>query len=144
MNMLVLDTVNKSIEVLMAAAPATTQPDFTSHYADSTASAFTEGSNDGTLNGVTAVTLVAAPAASTRRIVREMVIYNADTVAVNLTVRLKNGASYRVIWKGTLGVGESWQFSNTDAGGASLDTITLQGADIVAAATTDVGAATGY
>jgi hypothetical protein len=112
MNILVLDTVNKSIEALLEAAPAATQPDFTSHFADATALTFIEASNDGKLNGTTAVTIVAAPAVDTRRIVREIVIYNSDTAVVTLIVRLKNGANNRIIYKHTLAVGTSWIFSD--------------------------------
>jgi hypothetical protein len=117
MNILVLNTVNKSIQAFLATAPATTQPDFTSHYADATATDFTEASHDGVLNSTTPVTIVAAPATSTRRVVREITIYNADTAPITLTVRLNNSSNYRIIVKKTLAVGESWKFSDGSGGG---------------------------
>lgn len=66
--------------------------------------AFTEGGNDGTLNGANEVTIVAAPAAATRRLVRTISISNVDTAAVTVEVRLKETANLRVIWEGTLDV----------------------------------------
>jgi len=66
--------------------------------------AFIEGGNDGTLNGVNEVTIVAAPAAATRRLVKTISISNVDTAAVVVEVRLKETANLRVIWEGTLDV----------------------------------------
>lgn len=80
---------------------------------------FTEGSNDGAMNGTTPVTLVAAPAASTRRIVKWFQISNRDTAAVTLTVRFLNGASTRVLVSAmTLAVGDTLVWND----GLVLDT----------------------
>lgn len=108
MNILVLDATNKSITAVLAGAPATTNPDFTAHYADTDGASFTEAANDGALNGATPVTVVASPAASTRRIIRAISIQNRDTASVVLTVRYISGANTRQIWKGTLAVGDMW------------------------------------
>src|SRR5262245_39278404 len=60
---IILDATNRSLEVLLAAAPATSQPEFFASYADLDPSAVTlaAASNAGTASGTTAVTLVAAP-----------------------------------------------------------------------------------
>ena len=58
MNTLILDATTKSITAVMSGAAATTNPDFTAAYADSTDTTFTQGANDGVLNGATAVTIV--------------------------------------------------------------------------------------
>jgi len=105
--LLVLDATNKSITAVMSGAPATTQPDFVTTYADSTSSAFTEAPNDGTLNGTTPVTIVASPAASTRRVVKDIVIFNRDTAAVTIDINFVNGVDSRRIWHGTLQANES-------------------------------------
>jgi hypothetical protein len=68
--------------------------------------AFTPGSNDGTLNGSTEVTLVAAPGSSIQRMVKEINIQNRDTAVVTLTVRYKSAGGTRQIWSGTLQVGD--------------------------------------
>lgn len=69
--------------------------------------AFTEGSNDGALNGTTAVTIVAAPAASTRRLVKTITIHNCDTAEVTVTLQFVNDASIRKLGKFTVGVDET-------------------------------------
>ena len=106
--MLVLDTTSKSITIVMSGAAATTNPSFTAAYADNNGTTFTEGANDGVLNGTTAVTAVAAPAASTRRIINTITVENNDTAAVTITVVYLNTASTRVIVKVTLQVGDTW------------------------------------
>ena len=106
--MLVLDATTKSIVVAMSGAAATTNPDFTAAYADNNGTTFTEGANDGTLNGTTSVTLIAAPAASTRRTIKTITIENKDTAAVTLTISYNNNSTLRTIVKVTLQVGDTW------------------------------------
>lgn len=69
---------------------------------------FIEASLDGSLNGVTPVTIVAAPAASTRRIVRNIIITNRDVGSVVLTVNYKSNGIDRRVWSGTLSSGDMW------------------------------------
>lgn len=68
------------------------------------------GGDDGTLNGTTEVTLVAAPGASTQRIVAPMgiSIQNRDTAVVTVEVRKVSGGGTRRIWRGDLDVGDTW------------------------------------
>ena len=109
--LIVLNSVGKSIVAYLSSAVAANQPDFTSHYADSTATAFTEGGADGVLSSTTPVTLVSAPAASTTRIIKDISVYNADTASVELILALVNGASTRIIAKKTLTSGETFVLS---------------------------------
>ncbi len=113
MGILVLDATTKSIVVAMSGPAATTNPDFTAAYGDSTGALFTEGANDGALNGTTQVTLVPAPGASTRRIVKGITIENRDTAAVTVTVSYDNNGTLRTIAKVTLSVGDTWTTDGT-------------------------------
>ena len=106
--MIVLDTTSKSITVVMSGAAATTNPSYTTSYADNNGTSFTEGASDGVLSGTTPVTVVSAPASSTRRIVNTITIENNDTASVTLTIGYVNGASTRVLAKVTLQVGDTW------------------------------------
>lgn len=70
--------------------------------------AFTEGSENGALNGNTPVTIVSAPGAATRRILRCINIANRDTAAVVLTMTLVDGVSSRLLISSmTLDVGDT-------------------------------------
>jgi len=113
MALLVLDATTKSIVCAMSGAAATTNPDFTAAWADNSVTAFTEGSTDGALNGTSSVTLVAAPAASTRRAIKTITIQNRDTAAVTVTVSYNNNGTLRTIAKVTLQVGDTWTTDGT-------------------------------
>jgi len=116
--MLVLDTTTKSITVAMSGAPATTNPDFVTAYSDDNGTTFVEGSSDGALNGTSQVTLVSAPAASTRRLIKSIFIENRDTASVTLTVTLNSNGTLRNIAKVTLAVGDTWSTDGvTDTNG---------------------------
>lgn len=106
--MIVLDTTSKSITVVMSGAAATTNPSYTTAYADNNGTSFTEGASDGVLSGTTPVTVVSAPASSTRRIVNTITVENNDTASVTLTIGYVNGANTRVLAKVTLQVGDTW------------------------------------
>jgi hypothetical protein len=124
MGILVLDATTKSIVVVMSGAAATTNPDFTAAWADDTGSAFTEGASDGVLNGTSSVTLVAAPASSTRRVIKNITIENRDTAAVTLTISYDNNGTLRTIAKVTLNVGDTWTTDGTfDTNGSFKQTL---------------------
>jgi hypothetical protein len=105
--MIILDSTSKSLVAVLAGAVAANQPIFTVGFANTDGTAFTETSADGTLNSTTEVELVAAPAASNRRIIKWVTIYNADTAAITVSVSLKNGANVRIIRKKILAAGDS-------------------------------------
>jgi hypothetical protein len=122
---LVLDGTTKTIQAVMSGAAATSNPDFTVAYADSTSSSLTEGSNDGALNGTTAVTLVSAPSASTRRVVKWLTIQNKDTAAVTVTVTFNNstGPTTRQIAKVTLQPNDTWTTDGTFDSSGNMKTV---------------------
>lgn len=96
--MIILDTTTKKLQVLMGGAASTTNPDYVVSYADITTTAFTPGNSNGTLNGSTAVDVVAAPAASTYRQIKTLSILNVDTSTQTITVRYNdNGTSRKII-----------------------------------------------
>lgn len=92
---MILDATTKSLEIKLGGAITTNQLPFVCDWSDVTASGFTPGHSDGATNGATAVTMVAAPAASTQRIVKHVNIYNKDTVAATVTVQYNNNATLR-------------------------------------------------
>lgn len=57
--------------------------------------------NEGNMNGTTAVTLLAAPAANKQRVVpaKGVSFYNADTVSHDFTVQKNKGGTVTIVWK---------------------------------------------
>jgi hypothetical protein len=113
MAILILDSTTKSIKAVMSGAAATTNPDFTAAWADNDGTTFVEGASDGALNGTSSATLVAAPASSTRRVIKSITIENKDTAPVTVTISYDNNGTLRVIAKVTLQVGDTWTTDGT-------------------------------
>lgn len=136
---MILDATDKSIKVILSEAHTTTACDIAAAWEDITTTTFTPGATDTTSNGVTAVIAVAAPAASTQRRVKEMTIYNADTVSHVVTVRYVNGASTRLLTKQTISPGQTLQY-DTGYGWTVVSTPSLSLlATIASSGTTDLG-----
>lgn len=70
--------------------------------------AFVTGSHQGALNGTAEVTLVPAPGAGTRRLVRTVVVHVRDTAPVVLTVAVAKGAGRYRLAAQTLQPGDTW------------------------------------
>lgn len=94
--MLILDS-SHSLTCTLNAAKTTTDMDFVISYADSTSTTFAEGTTDGTTNGTTEVAMLAAPGASTNRVIKYIIITNVDTATKTVTIKTKAGATYRTI-----------------------------------------------
>ena len=110
--MIILDATTKSVQVLLGAAATTTELPVTANFVDITTTTYVPTASDGITTGTTAMTLVAAPAASTQRQVKFFSIYNADTVPSTVTVRLNNNATLRILHKVTLNVGSSLLYTD--------------------------------
>jgi len=110
--MIILDATSKSLIAKLSGAVATANPEFVVSYATTDGTAFTEGSNDGVLNGTAEVTLVSAPTAGTRMIVKDLVVCNLDTDNVTLLVQVANGASRRTVYKKLLVPDETFTFES--------------------------------
>lgn len=104
---IVLDSTTKSISAF-AASVSGAAIDYITTWADSTSSTFVEGESDGQLTSSTPVTIVAAPAASTRRVIKTINLYNAGTYSETVTLTLINGANTRVIVKVNIAPGVTW------------------------------------
>ncbi len=123
--MLILDTTTKTITAVLSGAAATTNPKVVASWADDNGSSLVEGASTSTLNGATPVTIVAAPAGSTRRVIKEIYIANVDTAPVVLTVTYDNNGTPFIVEQITLAVGDTWALSalgTSLAGGNSANT----------------------
>lgn len=72
--------------------------------------AFLEIGHEGNFNGTTAVDVVTSPAASTRRLVRNIGVLNRDTVSQTVVLNKLKGASTYEIGRKTLSANEPWVY----------------------------------
>ena len=86
---------NVTLQVVLAAAPATNQLPCSASYVDQGGSG---GDSDVNTNGTAPVTLVVSPAASVERLISNVTIPNADTASVTVTVnKVVSGTPNRLV-----------------------------------------------
>lgn len=109
---MILDATTKKLQVVLAGAVTTNQLHVNATWADTQNGAtFVPGSTSLVTNGATPVDIVAAPAASTQRQVKEVTIQNTDTVAATVTVQTVDGANTRKNIVVTIQSGETLFFA---------------------------------
>lgn len=129
--MIVLDNNTRSLQVVLAGAKNTNDCPFVASYLDepvsSTSAKAAASSNPNNTNGVTAVTILAAPglAPSWRRRLLSFNLNNADLAAITVSIQYNdNGTTYN-LYKATLQTLEQLQyeegygFTCVDANGAA-------------------------
>lgn len=96
--MIVLSETTDKLEAVLAGSVTTNQLRCFASWRDRTATTFAAGRTAINTNNTTDVAIVPAPAASTQRIIDLVNIYNADTVAQTVTVKLDaDGTEYQLV-----------------------------------------------
>ena len=135
---IILDSTSETLIAVMSGAPATTQPDVSVSYANKTSTSLPGNNFLGTLNGVTEVTIMPAPAASSQNVVVEASIHNLDTAPVTVFIKIASGASRYQKLKVTIPVGYTLLYER-DKGWYVKDT---NGASVTGASVSGTGTAT--
>lgn len=121
--LIVLDTTTRKLQANLSSGNSTDVTVIVT-YADTTTTTFVEGVDPTALNGINVTDVLSAPAANTRRVVKSIMLYNADasTQTVNLYL-YDNGGSYPFATV-TLPAGASWASDDqtgVNVGGAVTD-----------------------
>lgn len=114
--MIILDTVNKLLEVSLATPVVSNQLPVVSGFVDiqqQTSSLTGTIEFDNATNDLAYVTLVPAPASLHSRMVRWLSVQNADTAPATVAIDLNNNGTRRVIWRGVLSVGDTLQYDES-------------------------------
>lgn len=107
-----LDTTSKVLEIILGGAVTTNQLEWTADYIDTqNGNTFAPANAIGVTNSATLVTMVSAPAASTQRKISALTVYNADTVAATVTIRMYDGANRRRIVSQSLAAGSTMVYT---------------------------------
>lgn len=110
---------NQKLQILLSGAVTTTELPYYVTLADRNGTSVSYPAPvHGTTNGATAVDAVAAPGGSVTRKVRGFFLWNADSAAAVVTLRVNDGGTTRVLNKFTLYPGESLQY--VEQGGFSV------------------------
>lgn len=109
---MILAATTQSLEIDLAGAITTNNLPVCVEYTDVTTSTFTPGHQDAASNGTTAVTICAAPGASTYRVIKHINVYNKDTVAATVTIQFNNNATLRELIVIALQSGQTLSWSS--------------------------------
>jgi hypothetical protein len=95
--MIILDSITKSLELILSSTVATSELPWTASFVDITTTSFSPLSSDGNSTGTSPVVIVSAPLSNTQRQIKSLSIHNQDTAVAMVTVRLNNNSSRRNI-----------------------------------------------
>lgn len=118
---MIILTSSDKIQVVLAGNTTTNHLQCSSFWRDVTTTDYTPGRSLAVTNNTTDIDLIAAPAASTQRVIDFLSVYNADTVNATVTVKIDASATDYILWKGVLGTGELLQYN--DKNGFTVMTI---------------------
>ena len=112
---MILDTTNRSLEILLGGAITTNQLPVTVDFIEFTSTLTTPTLSIARTNNITPVTILAAPTvADTQRKVNLITIANTDTAPALVTVRLNNnGTMFNYLSSFFLANGNTLQFTDT-------------------------------
>lgn len=142
--MLSLDTSTRKLQLVLAGAVSTTEAAITATYEDKRPGQRGEGlvkTQVSVSNGATDVDIVDAPASGIRREVKHLSIYNRDTAAIVVTVKIDDAATETISCKFTLATLETLFYSAVrgfyvlDANGAQKTTTGTESSSAMSAAT---------
>lgn len=110
--MIVLANTTDKVQVVLAGAVATNQCQCIACWRDITSTTYAAGRSLANTNGSTDVDLIAAPAASTQRVIDYVSVYNADTASVTVTLKYDDSTNDFTIFKGTLTTLQRLEYEN--------------------------------
>lgn len=111
--MIILQNTTTLLQIKLGSSVTTNQLPFSSSYVDTTTNTFSPEQVSGVTNDTSTVTLVSAPAASTKRTIKYISIYNNDTVSAVITIQLSDNTVERILGKYTLSSGDRLEFTDT-------------------------------
>lgn len=109
--MIVLDSTTDSLQIVLGEAVTTNQLQCISSWRDITTTDYTPGKTVTNTNSTTDVNLVAAPWASTQRVIDTVSVYNSDTVNAWVTIKYDANWTEYILTRVSLGSGERLEYS---------------------------------
>lgn len=102
-------------EVLRVITSSTATLDIQANHADHTTTTFSPTSTNTKITTATTTTIISAPAASTQRQIRNIMIHNTSTTASNtITIEVFDGTNSFKIFNTSIGIDEHVHFNGTD------------------------------
>jgi len=113
MDILVLDTTSKSLKINLGEGVLVTELEFTVSYGDVDSSSLIEGEYSGITSGTASTLLCPAPASGKRRVIRNITLFNNDSITHAAWIKLLDGSDYYIIAKKVLTTNAQWAFGES-------------------------------
>lgn len=111
--MIILSQTTDKIQVVLAGAVSTNQLPCVASWRDITATpSYVAGRSVANTNNTTDVDLIAAPAATTQRVIDFISVYNADIASATVTIKYNANATSYTLWSGALAAGARMEYEN--------------------------------
>jgi len=110
---MLVDTVNRTIELILAGAVTTTELDWVVSYIDGEVTNFFPNVQTGASNGTTAVVILSVPEERAKRLIKTMSVRNRDTATATVTIRLDDNGTRREIYRVALLVNETLIYTDS-------------------------------
>lgn len=108
--MIILSETTDNLQVVLGGSVTTNQLQCFTSWRDRTSTTFVAGRTVTNTNNTTDVTIAAAPASSTQRIIDYISIYNNDTVNQTVTIKMDAGGTEYILFKTTLAPTEKIEY----------------------------------
>lgn len=134
--MILLDATNRSLQITLSAAKTTNDCPFVASYVDIAQTGFAmqnASTQDGTSNGTSVVTILAAPGAGNTRQLKYFSLYNADTVAVSVTVTYNDNSTLRKMVTFIIAVGSALVYNAEKGWSTTANGATISGFQLITA-----------
>lgn len=122
--MIILSETTDNLQAVLGGAVTTNQLQCVVSWRDRTSTTFVAGRTVSVTNDTTDVTIAAAPAASTQRIIDFISVYNADTANATVIIKIDANSTEYILFRTTLGPAEMLQYYE----GSGFKVITNSGA----------------
>lgn len=116
-----LSSTMKSAQIVLGEAMTTNDCDIVASFADSSILGFILGDTEISSNGTTPVTVVAAPSEQVQRQVKEVRLFNKDTVTHTVTLQIFDGTNTWVVAPGVVSVPAGGAFVYTPEAGITVN-----------------------
>jgi hypothetical protein len=108
--MIILSQTTDNLQVVLGGSITTNQLQCFTSWRDRTATTFVAGRTVINTNNTTDVTIAAAPASSTQRVIDYISVYNNDTVNQTVTIKLDASGTEYILFKVTLAATEKIEY----------------------------------
>ena len=100
--MLIITETTDTLQIKLGASHTTRAIDTYVSYRDRTATTFTPARQISASNGATDANILNSPSASHQLIVDSIIIYNADTVLHDVTIKIDANGTEKILWRGDM------------------------------------------